>query len=1707
MASLGWVPCAVANPVFDHVVAGQATIHQTTNTTTINQASQRAIIDWRSFNIQHNEKTSFFQPNGGVALNRINPQAGASQIYGQLTATGQIILINPAGIHFGANAYVNVGGLIASTANITDQDFLNGIYRFSHTPGFDGAIINQGTIKAAQHGLIALVGNAVSNEGLIQVDVGHVVLASCEAFTMNFAGNDLINFSIDKKVSQGHQIKTGVVNTGSILADGGKVLITAQAAAGVLDQSINLSGIIQARSVSQHNGEIIISGDPSQGTVKINGKLDASGQHQVAGGKITVTGYNILLDTLSNLDVSGDLGGGVMNIGGNYQGNGPLSHANATVLAAGARLYADAYTQGHGGNIVLWSDQVTKAYGAISARGGSLSGNGGLVETSSHTYLDVNGLKVDLLAPKGKTGNWLLDPADLTICSACTTTNPLSGGIFAAGATNSFLLVSDLITALASANITVLTSSAGSGGNGDIFINTNINYSSPNSLTLSAYRNITGTGANSINNGDVGNVILRADNTGTGVGTVSFATGNVTTNGEVHVYYNPVVFGTQDVIYTGGLAPIQYMLINSLGSELDTTTRSLASVSNTSAWWAENFALAANIDASATSGWGGGTGFTPIGNTGVRFTGYFDGQNYTISNLFINRPFSQQQGLFGRISAARISNLSVSGNVTGRSGVALVIGQGDGISYITNVHTLAGSSVSSSSGGTGGVAGSGVLFHSNVTNMANVTSTSNADSIGVGGVQGAGGIFDNVSNQGNVTGSGGLYVGGITGFLDGGLTINNAVNSGVIISANNAAGGIVGQSGGSVTNSYNTGNVTSSGNNAGGIAGFNGQSVANSYNTGRINGSARAGGIVGLNSGGATIINTFNIGVVTGGIVGPIVSNVAAGTTIYNNIWNTETTGIASASIGTPATTAAMMSQTTYCPSGDCNGDPNYFDFANTWNIIPGQSYPYLRSFYSTTPRAFSGVSQASLNTGTLVSNGQVLGTSAVGANGGFYFLAGNNLISQQNTSVADNSNMLIYLSSGGSSLFFAAPTSNGSLNDLIMSGDAVRVGTSANANFSNSNIAAAIGGLVAPGIGLTMAGNNITLDNDRSFITTNTTTFTLNGDIETTSSGSIIFNNSLVLGANSTLQALDDLVLNGVTSGAYTLTASAGNDITANGNIGSISTPLAGLSLAASNNLNLNGNVYTTGNQTYSGATTLGNNINLNSSAGSITFNNAVNGAFNLAASGATGVNFNDNVGDVTPLNSLSITGPASLTGNTVSTIASQIYNSPLTLTNPTTLITTGNNTAITINGLIGNQNLILGGGANNNQTFTLAGDLGTSNITVNGSTGSNNLIVNTNSATQDWILNAGTSGSLPSVAGGITFSNIANVSGGNNNDNFTLAGNFTGSLSGGAGNNSLTGMNTANTWNITGANAGSVTNLGGTFANIQNLIGGSITNIFNLLGGFVSSIVGGAGNNTLVGYSGTYNTWNINGTDAGSVTGVNSFSQIQNLTGGNSGNLFAYANNAVTTGLLNGGNLASENTINYSAYTSDVSVNLAPGLFEGTAEANGGFITYFYQNINNLIANGNNNNSLTLPNKMNTLTVTGSQSGYINDPLYYSGFNMFTALGSGNLANINVPAAVNYTNNTVTINGVTMSFINFILGAPPVPPVPPTPNLLPNVSGIIQSAQDMPGQIYLFSPTMPGVILVTENVDQATMAIAEWYDSRVVRVTVGANCMGGVV
>lgn len=475
-----------ALPTGGEVAAGSASISGSAGSTTINQTTQNVSINWQSFNIGKGETVNFAQPNSSaIALNRVLG-SDPSSILGNLNANGKVFLINPNGVLFGQSASVNVGGLVASTLNLSDSDFMSGNYQFAGTA--DGSVVNQGTLNA-DGGYVALLGANVSNQGLIQANLGTVALAAGDAITLDVAGDGLLNVAVQQGA-----VDALVQNGGMIQADGGKVLMTARSAGSLVQSVVNNTGVIRAQSLENRNGTIVLSGDMQSGTINLGGTLDVSGSGAgEKGGTITATAQQVGL-VGATIKASGDAGGGTALLGGGYQGkNSAVANAKATYMSADSSISADAITKGDGGTVVLWGNESTRAYGTITARGGAQAGNGGLIETSGG-WLDVSGIKVNTSAAHGQFGMWLLDPADITISSAPTSGATNTGNVFApdSGVNAANIFVNDLVVALGGSNITVTTENTGASGtgNGDITVMDAFTWVAPTTLTLNADRDV-----------------------------------------------------------------------------------------------------------------------------------------------------------------------------------------------------------------------------------------------------------------------------------------------------------------------------------------------------------------------------------------------------------------------------------------------------------------------------------------------------------------------------------------------------------------------------------------------------------------------------------------------------------------------------------------------------------------------------------------------------------------------------------------------------------------------------------------------------------------------------------------------------------------------------------------------------------------------------------------------------------------------------------------------------------------------------------------------------------------------------------------------------------------------------------------------------------------------------------------------------------------
>ncbi|MDB5712479.1 MAG: filamentous hemagglutinin, partial [Sphingomonas bacterium] len=270
------------------VAAGSATIATSSGSVIVQQTSQNAVLNWQSFSIGANDSVAFVQPNSSaVALNRVlGPEA--SSILGTLSANGKVFLINPNGVVFGKGANVDVGGLVASTLGMSDSDFMAGHYSFS---GSGGSVRNDGTITA-DGGYVALLGAHVDNRGTIRANLGTVALATGEAITLDVVGDGLLNITVDKGA-----IRALIENGGLLRADGGQVILTAQAAGDLLGTVVNNSGIIEARTLENRGGRIVLLGDMKSGTVNLGGTLDASAANGGDGGFVETSAATVNVAT------------------------------------------------------------------------------------------------------------------------------------------------------------------------------------------------------------------------------------------------------------------------------------------------------------------------------------------------------------------------------------------------------------------------------------------------------------------------------------------------------------------------------------------------------------------------------------------------------------------------------------------------------------------------------------------------------------------------------------------------------------------------------------------------------------------------------------------------------------------------------------------------------------------------------------------------------------------------------------------------------------------------------------------------------------------------------------------------------------------------------------------------------------------------------------------------------------------------------------------------------------------------------------------------------------------------------------------------------------------------------------------------------------------------------------------------------------------
>ena len=540
-----------ALPTNPSIVSGNININApSSNTLNINQASNKGIINWGSFNIGSAATVNFKQPNvNSSTLNRV-VGGGLSQIAGNLNANGNVILINPNGVVFQNGSRVDVGSITASTMNLKDEDFLNDKLNFTRD-GNIGKVINKGTITAKDKGYVALLAPEVQNDGVIKAVKGSVAFASGDAITLDLDGDGLLNVEVEAAT-----IDTLIENKGLVQADGGLVYMSSKAAT-----------------------------DAYASTVSNSGKVSASSMEEV-GGKIVFLGSDITNE--GTLEAKGKTGGGEILVGGDWQGTNSETYHEATTVTTTQTSIIDASAteSGDAGKVVLWSDikdenSITSVKGTINAKGGDVLGDGGKVETSGYK-LDVNGINLSASASNGKGGEWLLDPNNITINDTGTTTGGSNSlPTYTSNADDTIIDKDDIVSQLNSGTSVTIQTGSGGSQNGDITLASSIvtgAMANDATLTLKAHRDIivnTGVSIDATQNSNTNklNIILNSDSDNSYI-----SSNNSSTAGAIQVNSAAILKSNGGNIILGGGSDIitGYALatgiLTNVGIQLDNVT-------------------------------------------------------------------------------------------------------------------------------------------------------------------------------------------------------------------------------------------------------------------------------------------------------------------------------------------------------------------------------------------------------------------------------------------------------------------------------------------------------------------------------------------------------------------------------------------------------------------------------------------------------------------------------------------------------------------------------------------------------------------------------------------------------------------------------------------------------------------------------------------------------------------------------------------------------------------------------------------------------------------------------------------------------------------------------------------------------------------------------------------------------------------------------
>jgi filamentous hemagglutinin family protein len=297
-------------PEGHQIESGNAAFNQPDASSLEITVDDKTVINFNTFNIAADESVTFIQPSASATvLSRVRGNAPSS-ILGSLTANGILFLTNPQGIKFASSSQVKVNSLIASSLEISTNNFINGNYIFERTTN-PAYVFNEGIIEGDN---IAFIGSAVSNIGLIQATAGTVHLASGDKTTLTIDSTGLIQVEINEETSaqvydeNGVSLKDAIANLGTIEAT--QVFMDAKVASDIFEHAINQNGIVKATGLVEENGIIkLVAND----NIALSNTLEAQANTQVESTKdihidapLTLTG-DTYLQADENIQVNADI--------------------------------------------------------------------------------------------------------------------------------------------------------------------------------------------------------------------------------------------------------------------------------------------------------------------------------------------------------------------------------------------------------------------------------------------------------------------------------------------------------------------------------------------------------------------------------------------------------------------------------------------------------------------------------------------------------------------------------------------------------------------------------------------------------------------------------------------------------------------------------------------------------------------------------------------------------------------------------------------------------------------------------------------------------------------------------------------------------------------------------------------------------------------------------------------------------------------------------------------------------------------------------------------------------------------------------------------------------------------------------------------------------------------------------------------------------